>query len=874
MIKPLFLVCGIAAGATALMQAGALPGSKDSGKERTDEKDVRYAGIESVVVERAGGSLNADGTILSTTEETGADAEEIEWLTVSLDTPGELGVEILYQVDVLSDVKNLRVIGKINSDDWTTIKNIPGLVNLDLSQAETGAVPDEQFYQRSSLKSIQLPDGLLSIGTRAFRESGLTTVEIPSTVTYIWDYAFYNTALVTVEFGEDSELIGMGQYAFAYCRSLTEIALPDGVTQIPQYAFYYDSSLKSVKLPAMLTSIGGYAFERTTVLDDIEFPETLRSISSAAFSNSGIKSAILPMNLTTLGSSAFYYCQNLKEVRLSGVITNFGSNSPFSNCNNIERIVCPVALPPKYDGNTPFSVSLGNVELVVPDFAVVSYKLDSYWKNAGTITGGVSADSYLIAGTLSLSNNRRIDGTPALTLQAGSVLSVGGNAPMEMTSLVFNHDWYEPYYGFTHSQLIDNCGAITAETVSSSYRMYYNRWHFFSLPFETTLERVRHEANMPFALRYYDGANRAQNGTGSNWKDVTEDMVIPRGTGLIIQTNQSGWLTFDATADGIAEFLNGEGVVMPLAANLAEQENASAANIGWNYVGNPYQTYYDMYYTMLTAPITVWNHYESQYEAYSLIDENVVLHPSQSFFIQATEELSEIPFVLDGRQSNNAVNHVAPRRLAAESGRALFNLSLGAGESSDRTRVVLNEQASLDYEPARDASKFFSEAAAIYTIDGEGNALAINERPADNGEVRLGIRVNTPGDYSISAGRIDGIARLTDLQTGAVTLLEDGVSYEFHAEEAGEIDNRFVLSVSAPIGTGISDVADAGRLSVTAEAGGILVEGAAGELIAVYTPSGAVAAMAVGEAESRVQLEPGLYIVKVGNARAVKVIVK
>lgn len=886
MIKPLFLVCGIAAGAAAIMQAGATPGDKDAGVERIDEQECagrakagnetagRCCGIASVAVERAGGMAGAGDS--SETVDGDGQVEEIDWLTVSLDTPGELGVEILYQVDVLSDVKNLRVVGRINNDDWTTIKNIPGLVNLDLSQAQTTSVPEQQFYRCTALKSIQLPEGLLTIGNWAFRESGLTSVRIPSTVTYIGEYAFCRSSLAILEFGEDSALTSMGKETFSYCSNLTSVNLPDGLIQIPDGAFYDDKALKTVTLPSRLTSIGSSAFENTTVLEDIEFPETLRSISSYAFSRSGIKSAILPMRLTTLGSFAFSNCQNISEVRLGGEITNFGSDRPFSSCANIKRIECPMALPPKYDvGYTPFSVSLGNVELVVPDFAVVSYKLDSYWKNAGTITGGVSADSYLISGTLSLSNNRRIDGTPSLKLQTGSVLSVGGNAPMEVSALLFDHDWYESRE-LKHSQLMDNCGAITAERVSSSYRIYYNNWYFFSLPFETTLEKVRHAAGKPFALRYYDGANRALKGTGNNWKDVTEDMVIPRGTGLIIQTNQSGWITFDATADGIAEYLSGEGVVMPLAANLpdAEQENASTANTGWNYVGNPYQSYYDMYYTMLTAPVTVWDHYNRRYDAYSLIDENVVLHPSQSFFIQATGEMSEISFAPDGRQTGSAINRVSPRRLVAESGRALFNLTLEGENGSDRTRVVLNEQASLDYEPARDAAKFFSESSAIYTIDGEGNALAINERPADAGEVRLAIRVNTPGDYSISGSRIDGTARLTDLQTGTTVTLEEGESYDFHTDEVGEIENRFLLSVSAPIGTGIRDVAASERLSVSVEAGGILVEGAAGESIMVFTPSGAVAAMASGEAASHIRLEPGLYIVKAGNARAVKVIVK
>ena len=49
-------------------------------------------------------------------------------------------------------------------------------------------------------------------------------------------------------------------WAFAYCRSLTSITIPNGVTRIGSSAFYGCSELKSITIPNSVTSIGDCAF--------------------------------------------------------------------------------------------------------------------------------------------------------------------------------------------------------------------------------------------------------------------------------------------------------------------------------------------------------------------------------------------------------------------------------------------------------------------------------------------------------------------------------------------------------------------------------------------------------------------------------------
>lgn len=128
------------------------------------------------------------------------------------------------------------------------------------------------------------------------------------------------------------------------------------------------------------------------------------------------------------------------------------------------------------------------------------------------------------------------------------------------------------------------------------------------------------------------------------------------------------------------------------------------------------------------------------------------------------------------------------------------------GTNSDRTRFVLNPRASMDYELTCDASKFFATDTAlpqIYTIE-QTVPMAINERPAGDGTVQIGIRMACDGEYTISSPRcnLKDIV-LVDNETGNETSLADGESYTFTAK-AGTDEHRFMLRVGGTVITEIN----------------------------------------------------------------------
>ena len=75
----------------------------------------------------------------------------------------------------------------------------------------------------------------------------------------------------------------IGEYAFYGCTSLASITIPDGVTSIEAFAFYWCTSLKSVTIGNSVTSIGQSAFSGCTSLTSVTIGNSVTSIEAFAF---------------------------------------------------------------------------------------------------------------------------------------------------------------------------------------------------------------------------------------------------------------------------------------------------------------------------------------------------------------------------------------------------------------------------------------------------------------------------------------------------------------------------------------------------------------------------------------------------------------
>ena len=820
-----------------------------------------------------------------------------DWVEVDV-TPGTLGVEVLYKVNVLKDVELLKINGQINNSDWATIKQMTNIHAINFENAQFNTVPNSAFNGLSSLSTVKLPEGVQSIGSNSFQNTDIYYLSIPSSVTSIGAEAFYNTRLQYISFSPQSQLKSIGYQAFYQCSWLEEFIMPQTVTtlyrynnytsddyesntfrgctslrkiifsdnleSIPYSTCYGTSRLAELKLPQNLRHIERNAFRDNTSLVKVDLPQSVSSIGNGAFYNTAIDSIRIPLKATSLDQYAFRDCKKLKYVELPSNISSYNNN--FYNCTSIETVVCPSATPPAIS-NDPFNGrSKGAMTLVVPSFAVVNYKLDNYWYQFGNITEGDDIDYWKISGELSLVNNRRMEGKPDIDLTYGGRLTVSGNAPMTVGNFNIYVSEGNP------SRLLNSCNAFTADSISTHFSVSANTWYFLTPMADVDIKDIKVNNTTSFVFRYYDGANRANTGTGSSWKNVTESK-LKAGQGYIFQCNAVSVVTFPVSTVLHEQILSTDAISIPLTSHSSD----NAANKGWNYVGNPYPCYYDIFYMDFTAPITVWT--GSTYRAYSIADDNYVLRPMQGFFVQKPDAVDAIVLQTGGKQIASTVNRASysPARSRTVNNRALFNVEISTDSVWDMTRVVLNEDASLAYEIECDATKFMSmdaNVAQIYTIDGEENRLSINERPEDEGVVKLGVYVSEGKQHTISASRNDGDIYLFDAKTNKTVNLGTE-NYTFYSDENGNVDNRFTLRLKAPITSGIECITNAdAEISVINVIGGIEVVAPAHSHISVYGIDGNVYTQLESDKDiTKVELASGLYIVNVAG-KSFKAIVR
>ena len=797
--------------------------------------------------------------------------------------------------DNLSNIVSLKISGDINGYDMMVLRNkMDNLHFLDLTDANIIAntyqyVSGKQteknvmdgLFGLDKLISVKLPKSIKSIAKGAFSgctnirvidfQPGLETIdeyafqscgsidsiEFREGLKTVRDYAFYDSGIKKAIFPKGLETIG--SYAFAPRNysygKLEEIVLNHGIKSIGNGAFEA-SNLKSITLPEGLEQIGSYAFRNNYSLKHVTFPSTLKSISIHAFYNcTQLDSINLPDNLTKIDYLTFYGCSSLSEIRIPSSITSIES-SAFGECPKLNNIFVSVVEP-----ITIASDAFSNYQtatLHVPKTSYYNYWYHPQWSQFRKVVEFDAEYNYFYL------NNDFVISKEKGTVQGDSI-----NTDLYMTSgLIIETD-------STDKQMLNemrvnvngNQGAsIITDNNLSVNKMYYDvavtggRWYFLSFPFRVSLSNVT--APEPNVWRYYDSSQRALGRTG--WKNWTAD-YLNANQGYIFQASESGTLTVAIDQDEMDWHANNRPIVM------AYHQAEDRQNASWNFLGNPHTGYYDIESTGYDQPFTVWN--GSSYDAVRAGDDVFALTPLQAFFVQKADNQAQINFPAEGRYTYSQWQQVRQSKMEArrmkEAGmeRQIVDLTLSAGEVTDKTRVVYNKQKSQEYELDCDAAKFLATGVPqLYTIDNDQCLYAINERPL--GEVRLGYMAANQGFMTISALRMEQPVLLRD---NLLQLTHDlsASDYSFHTE-AGTFDERFTLILDAST-TGIAQLRQQTGVSVMAEQGGISLQGIGEEPVSIYSLGGT---QIVGQAANGfVQLPKATYLVKVGNSTT-KVIVK
>lgn len=194
------------------------------------------------------------------------------------------------------------------------------------------------FYGCDGLRSVSVPEGVLSIGEKAFYDCGaLENFAIPSSVTEI------------------------GRQAFGNCSALTDFTIPDTVREIGFGAFENCNSLAKLTLPftgrnrveAAANGHFGYLFGAKEVnFNSDNVPSALKKVSvtntdtigANAFRNcEGIAEIVLSDGVSVIGAGAFAGCTKLERVNISDSVKQIGKNA-FYLCDELMRIEIPAGV--------------------------------------------------------------------------------------------------------------------------------------------------------------------------------------------------------------------------------------------------------------------------------------------------------------------------------------------------------------------------------------------------------------------------------------------------------------------------------------------------------------------------------------------------
>ena len=236
-------------------------------------------------------------------------------------------------------------------------------------------------YSKDGRKLLQAPkelDGTYSIrkGTKIICDEAfgwskfigcrsLTDIVIPNSVTNIGDYAFSGCRSLTDIVIPDS-VTNIGDCAFWDCRSLTDIVIPNSVTSIGDNAFEYCFSLSNLVIPDGVTSIGKWAFEDCSSLSSVVIPDSVTSIGNHAFAYcESLTDIVIPDSVTSIGDNAFAYCESLTDIVIPDSVTSIGDNA-FRHCSSLSSVVIPESVV-NLNGN-PFCRWDGELKCLSPYF--------------------------------------------------------------------------------------------------------------------------------------------------------------------------------------------------------------------------------------------------------------------------------------------------------------------------------------------------------------------------------------------------------------------------------------------------------------------------------------------------------------------------
>ena len=237
----------------------------------------------------------------------------------------------IYGRDIMSNCNNLQKINSKYSTNDGRCLIIDGVLNSFASYGITEyELPNTiqtigfgVFCGKTSIRHIGFPQTLKTIEGRAFETTGLTNVIIPEGVTEIHDWAFRsNDYLESIHFPNTLNFLGQ-----------TVVGMSPNLRKITGKFSSPDN--KAIVVDGEIIAVAPYELREYTI------PIGVHTIGEDLFWNNDIiEEIIIPEGVITIKRGAFFSCDCLKHIQIPSTIESIGFRI-LGSCSNLEKISGP-----------------------------------------------------------------------------------------------------------------------------------------------------------------------------------------------------------------------------------------------------------------------------------------------------------------------------------------------------------------------------------------------------------------------------------------------------------------------------------------------------------------------------------------------------
>ena len=245
---------------------------------------------------------------------------------------------------VIYNAQNCKTTG---SSNCPIFENCSKFTSITIGE-NVKSIPDYAFYGCEGLKDVHISDLDTWCRIKFNDWRGY------STPLYYAHNLYLNGELIT-DLVIPNSVTEIGAFAFCNCSGLTSVTIPNSVTSIGADAFDGCEGLKEVHISDLaawcridFNPYGGtplsYAhnlYLNGELITDLVIPNSVTKIGNRAFAGcSSLTSVTIPNSVTKIGDYAFRNCSGLTSVTIPNSVTSIGW-SAFAGCTGITKITIP-----------------------------------------------------------------------------------------------------------------------------------------------------------------------------------------------------------------------------------------------------------------------------------------------------------------------------------------------------------------------------------------------------------------------------------------------------------------------------------------------------------------------------------------------------